>query len=248
METNTEYAEQRPGVAYWAGFADGRGIDVKAYWKLYDTLIYGYEGNIALEYEDFTKPIEDLEPECDRLRNIYLEQHKKTSNLLTAAVQTGQVKAGKEFSEAFIILMQMGQEFGMLDGKRQEYERYKKKADEMIKVDGEFIFSRQEFEQSLVAHGKSVNQAMQESQVEGGKFEALFNMMMKVSSAKNRAKRMNAMVPQMENYIKLGVKASMHSGGAEVNRTLMLKLDKMIRAAGGEKSEAVLLEQAGVAL
>ena len=242
METNTEYSTQRPGVTYWAGYLAGRGIELDAHWKIFDTLVYGFDGDIRFSKAEFENKIAELTPDCDRLKAVYEEQHEKVSNVLTRCVQTGEAQAGKEFSEHIITLIQMGQEFGALDGQRQENERYLKKANAMIAETGDFIISRQEYEGALMAHSKGVQDAMADYQMNGGKFEALFNNMMKTTNHKNRIKRMNVAAPILENYVKAGIRGAMYAGMLETNRYYIQKLDALISAAGGVKSEAVMME------
>ena len=241
METNTEYATQRPGVAFWAGYLMGLGIEVDAHWKIFDTLIYGFDGDVTFDKSEIENRIAELTPDCDRLKTLYEEQHKKVAEILSQCVQTGSMDAGRAFSENIITLVQMGQEFGHLDGMRQENERYLVKAEAMIAEAGEFVISRQEYEGSLVAHGKGAQKALSDYQVNGGKFEALFNNMMQTQSTKNRIKRMKRLEPFLEEYIKSAIRASMYAGAAEENRRYLAKLDAHIMAAGGAKSEAVLM-------
>ena len=242
METGTEYTTQRPGVAYWAGRLDGMGVELDAHWKLFDEYVYGFEGDVVLTEKEFTDKITEVTPECNRLKEIYENRFKEVQTLLDTAITTGATSDGKKFADAFIELAQMGQEFGAVDGQRQEAERYLKKAEEMKKVSGEFIFSRQEFESGMMIHGQNSQKALQDSHVAGGKFESMFNQMMKTLSKKNRIKRMNQLAPHMESYVKVGIKAAMHAGGAQFNREMMNKLDKLIQAAGGKKSEEAMLE------
>ena len=244
METGTEYTTQRPGVAYWAGRLEGMGIELDAHWKLFDEYVYGFDGDVVLSVEEFTNKIAELTPECDRLKALYETRFTEVQKMLSVAIETGDMKAGKKFADAFVELAQMGQEFGVLDGQRQEAERYLKKAEEMKAAAGEFLFSRQEFESGMMIHGKNSQAALQESNVAGGKFESMFNAMMKTLSKKNRIRRMNQLAPHMENYVKVGIKAAMHAGGATLNRELMNKLDKLIIAAGGKKREEIMLEMA----
>ena len=245
METNTEYQYQRDCVTYWIGYARGRGIEVKEFSKLFDAPLYGYEGEVTLSYEDITKRIEELTPECDRLKKLYEGQHEKVSKAIDTVVTTGLVSDGKVFSTEFIELLKMGQEFGHVDGARQENERYKKKADAMKEIAGEFLFSRQEFEGSTMAHAKGMTDCANISATSAGTFEALFNNMIKCQAKKTRIKHMTRAAPHMEAYVRESVKASMYAGALEENKTYINKLDKLIRAAGGARSEEVLLQKAG---
>lgn len=52
---------------------------------------------------------------------------------------------------------------------------------------------------------------------------------------------MSQAAPILEEYVKSYVRGAMYAGAAEINRELMMKLDKLITAAGGEKSEEVML-------
>lgn len=242
METDTEYRFQRDGIAFWVGVAVGKQIDVHLHSKqLLQAPLYGYEGDIRLDYEHFTGRIASINVLAAEAQRKY-EEHKAITNKLLADYAVEGVDPDAT-SKAVQEQVSYAYQFGLLDGARQENERYKKKADIMRAASGgDFVFVRQEFEQ-----------AMQSLLVEKNKQEMVVNAYAvqlgqtfdRAVQAKGKMKRQVAMVDFtkiMETYITESLKLGIYLGAAHENKLHLDKLTELIRAAGGAKSEAVMLE------
>jgi len=244
METNTEYQYQRDGVTLWIGIAKGLGIEVDAHISMFDQPLYGYEGEVFLPYETFEKRIAELKPDVSHLNNQYV------------AVKVNLEKTVDEFlhgdnSEgiyaAVDLMVQTGEKLGNIDGALQENARYKDKADKMRGAAGEFVFSRQEFETAAATLQKSAMNAQTALAALGGQMELIHaNVIRAAKDSPKREKLLEAYKAHLQKYLEINNQGAIFRGALQENYAYMTRLDKGIRAAGGAKSEAVLLEAANV--
>ena len=240
METDTEYRYQRDGVTFWLGIAIGRGKEVIAHCSMFDAPMYGYEGDMKLPYNTFTDAIREIEAKLPPLREQYDIARRQGAALIQNFAATG--KDGEEIVKAAQTQLAVGIQFGMLDGARQECERYQKKADAMIEKSGDFVFSRQEFDAAKQALQQKQAELMTKTNVLAGQVETLYKDCEKTTNLGKRRKRVNEFVEKYDEYTKATLTAAMIAGALNQNMKLLAEMDKLIRAAGGSKSEAVLLE------
>jgi hypothetical protein len=244
METNTEYQFQREGVAFWLGFCRGRGIDIYFADPTFTAPLYGYEGKVSVDYEEFPRRIAELQPQIDELSKVHaaaLLEVKKALELFIA-------NSGKDEENALIACIgrqvQIGSQLGELDGARQENKRYQGKADAMKDAnEGDFIFSRQEFE----TNAASLKQKMENENIAfisaGTQLGNVHQAIMKAAKGSPKRKQAaEAFSRVLQQYLQLNNRVSVYKGAAQENFRYMSYLDQYIRAAGGEKSEAVILE------
>ena len=145
METETEYFYQRDCVAFWTGFALGRGIEVEAHRiEIFNSLLYGYEGNISIDDQKFEEKLIALEPAIKEKATQYLAAQQKTNE----AISRFEKKPDNIEEIVFLVKQQviLASEFGILDGSYQENKRYIDKIATMKNETGEHLISRQEFE------------------------------------------------------------------------------------------------------
>lgn len=241
METTTEYAAQRPGVAFWVGYALGYGIEFESHVKMFDEPLYGYEGDIRLDYAMFDKRLNEVAQPLQDITNQYNAQKKSAEQYAAEFVATG--LHPENVHNAIMTAVQLATQFGILDGIRQEVVRYKGKADEMIKASGgDFVFSRQEFEGVLQALAKAHGEAILQAQAAGAQCHEQFEYAKKAKARERRHNRMKAFTAAVEEYIKAATKVGIYEGAGQENQRLIKELDALIRAAGGEKSAEVLME------
>jgi hypothetical protein len=135
------------------------------------------------------------------------------------------------------------EEFGVFDGARQENERYKRKADAMREASGgEFIFSRQEFEASGQALFKERNTAVGLGHTFAGRCEILLKDAANTKNMTLLRTRYKAFAEAYNEYMRINTAVGMYTGAMNENGSYLRTLDATIKAAGGAKSEAVLLE------
>lgn len=246
METNTEYQYQRDGVTLWLGIARGQGIELDLHINMInDAPLYGYQGEVVIKYEQFDERIAELTPEGEKLSHEYLAAMadvRKALEMFTADASTDNDKA---LYGAVMREVDLGFKLGMVDGAKQENQRYKDKADKMREASGgDFLFSRQEFESSAKIH-QDKHKAEETRWISIGTTLEHIHRAVK-NSAKGSPKR-DKMVEEyqkcLHDYLKANNIVGVYKGAMTENFNYMTWLDKHIRAAGGAKSEAVLLER-----
>lgn len=241
METDTEYRYQRDGVTFWMGIAIGRGIIVKAFCNFFDFPLYGYEGEVTLDNDEFDKRIAELAPQLEAAKVKYQETATKAAETVIAYLDKydnpqGVIDALKE-------QVIEGYNVHIISGMMQENERYKAKRDAMLQESGTFAFSRQEFE--MAARG--IAQDHDKTQKEYNAVAVACGMMFEKTKVKNRARRKHAMrefAGYARKYIEKAMYVGLAYGALQENVRYLEIMDKFIKAAGGAKSEAVLLEAA----
>lgn len=246
METNTEYTYQRDGVTLWIGVALGLGIDVDAHISMFDQPLYGYEGEVTFRYEQFVERIAELTPQIEKAGGEYHASVVNVQQAFRAFVDNGSVDNEAHLFEMVGRQRGMAEHLGKLDGAKQENEKYKRKADTMREASGgEFLFSRQEFESSAKALSDKAQEANVEFISAGTTLDHIHQNLKR--AAKDSPKRGNLLrmyEQQLKVYLSQANKVAVYSGAAQENFKIMTYLDKHIRAAGGARSEAALLEMA----
>ena len=240
METDTEYRYQRDGVTFWIGVCLGRGKELVANCGMFEAPLYGYEGDMRLDRSLFTDTIADCVSRLPALEAAYNEKRQATAECIRHFAATG--KDGEQIVKAVQAQLGDGIQFGMLDGAKQENERYLKKADAMIEKTGDFIFSRQEFDSARQALQKKQAELMTKSNVLAGQTEASYRAAEKIANLQRRRKRVEDFVRTLDEYVKVTITTAMIVGATNENNKYLGKLDALLKAAGGVKSEAVLLE------
>jgi len=243
METNTEYQFQREGVSFWLGFLKGRGIETYFADPTFNAPLYGYEGEVFIKYERFLERIDTLKPNAEKVQNEYRAAKVDFDLAFDRFAREG-LKFEKELITAIANLRAHGEQLGMYDGAMQENERYKAKADEMRAASGgEFVFSRQEFESNAKTNADKANQAFMQLNSIGTTLEHIHNNIKTAAKGSpKRAKYLNMYLDVIRQYWQVNNMIGVFKGVSTENFNYMAYLDKHIRAAGGEKSEAVILE------
>lgn len=244
METNTEYVYQRDGVTLWIGVALGRGIEVDAHIAMFDQPLYGYEGEVTFKYEQLAQRIDELKPLVEQAGKEY---HASVVNVQQALrAFTSDASAANEANLFGTVGRQreLSEKLGKLDGAMQENQKYKKKADVMRQASGgEFLFSRQEFESSAKALSDETNRTNIEFISAGTALDIIHSNLKRCAKNSPKQKKLVATYEkQLQVYLALANKVAVYNGAASENYRIMTWLDKHIRAAGGSKSEAALLE------
>lgn len=244
METNTEYQYQRDGVTLWVGVALGLGIEVDAHMTIFDQPLYGYEGEVVMKYEVITDRIAELSPQVDAANTEYMAAVVNVQQAIDAFAKD----AGKENEDRLFAVVgrqvELGTQLGHLDGAKQENERYQKKADTMRAASGEFLFSRQEFESAAAKLKEVAEKTNTEFISVGTTLQHIHDNLKRAAKNSPKHKRLlAAFLQHVQKYLQTNNKLSVYQGAAGENFRYMAYLDKHIRAAGGTKSEAVLLER-----
>lgn len=244
METNTEYQFQREGVSFWYGFALGKGIDLYFADDTFQCPIYGYEGEVSMKYEKFVDKIGELDPKLKEMDGKYPAAHLALKNAIdsfendSGVIQEQALHKAIEQSRTIIF------DLGVVDGALHENKRYKEKADSMRESAGEFIFSRQEFEAGARMAADKQNESLLNMNAIGVNLANLQKHMAQAAKgSKRRTELFKSYRAMFDQYLKACHLVAFYKGAADENMAYMIQLDKGIRAAGGEKSEEVLLKQ-----
>lgn len=242
LETQTEYFYQRGGFTFWLGVCIGKGIELELYSSVLDAPLYGYEGEVALEYSMFVDRIAELQPMVTELHKQYLIQVDASSRAFNRFLESGSRTDADEFMKLLEVQKQLGQQTSKIDGAQQENQKYVEKADAMKSRAETFLFSRQEFEGAARDMQQRAQVALQESSVAGGRCEVLFTSLIHNKKQKNRKRNGGEFLSQIKEHIEKLFYSSVFLGAYEENMRFLNILDASIKAAGGAKSEAVLLE------
>lgn len=238
MDTNTEYQHQRPGVAYWVGVADASGVELDFHGDLLESPLYGYEGNVKLPYSFFDKRLSEINPELKVAFDTYNATCEKSNDMIIDYLNNG----GRE--NVLIGLLQkqseLGANFGVQQGAKNEIEHYKNSADVSIKANGDYISTRQEFEFRAATFVKNRDVAIAATTEFGKKCQIAFDNLKGTINKAKRKNRTEQLKQAVSAYVQESVKVGMFDGAAKENRYLMSKLDELVRMAGGENSREIL--------
>jgi hypothetical protein len=244
METNTEYQFQREGVAFWIGFAKGHGVDLLFADPTFRAPLYGYEGKVSVEYAAFDERIDELKTHVPDIA----AQHKAAVLDVRKALDLYLMDGSKDNENTLHAcaekIVQITSQLGALDGAIQENGRYKAKADKMREASGgEFVFSRQEFEAAAASLQKQANSEQVKYIGYGTQLGIKQDEISKAPKGSPKREKLGKEFWSIfGTYLQTVNRMNLYKGAANENMQYMQYLDKYIRAAGGEKSEAVLLE------
>lgn len=243
METNTEYQFQREGVAYWYGYLKGRGVEVYFADPTFEAPLYGYEGKVSVEYEQFNQRIAELTPQVQTVSAEYKAAMAEMNMALSRFIEESSADNEQLVYAIADKVKGLGDRLGFLDGGIQENEKYRSKADKMLAASGSFLISRQEFESAVKALGDKVNEEHVKFIACGTQLGNAHNAIRQAAKGSKKREDIGKIYRQiLAQYLNINNQMAIYRGARDENIRYMLYLDKYIRAAGGSKSEAVLLE------
>ena len=240
METDTEYTYQRDGVTFWIGLAVGRGIRLNVNTDIFDFPLYGYQGEATIDFESFGKRIAELQPFLDAGQAKHAECIKQSNEAVADFLNGGHDP--QRVIDTLKVQVLAAYDANVFGGAIQENERYQRKAEAMTEKAGTFQFSRQEFEASKQGHTQEHGKYKQEADAAAGACTVLFQEARKHKNATRRREAFKKFADAARAYIEKSMFAGVHFGAMQENAEYLGKLDQLIKAAGGAKSEAVLLE------
>ena len=244
METNTAYQYQRDGVALWLGVARGMGVELDAHISLFDMPLYGYEGEVTIPYAKFGERIAELQPGLDDLSAQYKAAMIDLQKAFDLFAGDGSDKTEKILFTAAEKQRALSSALGEISGRMQENKRYQGKADTMTENAGTYLFSRQEFESAAAELKKAADTSNLEYVAYGNTLDHIHrNVKAAAKKSPKRLKLLDLYKQHIQEYLKLANRTALYVGASKENYEYLHWLDKHVRAAGGEKSEAVLLEQ-----
>jgi len=244
METNTEYQYQRDGVALWLGLARGLGMEIDAHISMFDQPLYGYEGEVTIPYETFERRVTELQPLLDDLTAQYQAAFFELQKAFDLFHGDGSQAVEQKLFATASRQRDIAQQLGEISGRMQENKKYRDKADTMKEAAGDFLFSRQEFESAASTTKTAADKSKLEFVSLGTQLDMIHrNVKVAAKGSRKRDQLMEAYMQQTHIYLQSANRTAVYIGASKENYEHLAWLDKHVRAAGGEKSEAVLLER-----
>lgn len=241
METNTEYQHQRPGVAYWIGFAEGKGITVDFHGELMTSPLYGYDGDVRLPYSYFDERIAELKLTAEKAQKEYNDYREVVKLATEKFIEDGQDPDA--LVKMFMRQIELAALFGLQNGAVQEVARYKKKADDQIQATGEHLFSRQEYEHAAASFTKERDTASYNAKAFGDECRRRFEYIKSTSNKGKRKHRLSLFIEMLTKYVQEASKVGTFDGASKENLLFMKRMDELVRMAGGDKSAEVMMDQ-----
>lgn len=247
METNTEYAHQRPCVAYWCGVAYGRGIEVDFHSKqFFQSPLYAYDGDITVRLEVFENRVKALSEEAKTV----LEEYKKAKLLVKEAVEAFRLdyKNGVERFEKYVNRQaELAHSFNLLDGAIQVNQRHVKACKIMEAETGNYFISRQVYEtemnnstNSWTAHQHNIKNA-------SDALKAKEDDLRDATAPGYRGRRCDEYLALVDEYVRAIGKAGLITGIGMESKYLMAIHDQNERMTGGKEAVKVLTQAEAVA-
>jgi hypothetical protein len=228
LTSNTEYAYQATNLAFWIGFAHGRGIDLelRCWLDEFNQRIYGYEGELQLDRAKFAARLEENETAFKTNKGALA----KLKERLDAAMLANEYDKVAQLSiELENVAMTAGETFGGTN----EARRYAEK---------DAVISRQEFERCAAQAQKDAEELKSWMEHAGGKCEYVWNVWRNNGNIA-ALEQLRAFLKEKGDFaFNLGVKA----GEYRENIYYMLEYDKALQAAGGVRALGKPEEYAGV--
>lgn len=242
METNTEYAHQRPGVAYWCGIAIGRGIEIDFHSKqFFHSPLYGYDGDITIRMEAFEDRIKTLSEDAKKALEAYKHAKLITENAINAF--SADYKAGWQSLERFVNQQaELAHQFNLLDGAIQTDARHAKACKVMEAESGTYFLSRQVYEGELNNSTNAWSGHQHNIRNASDALKAKEDELSQATSSGYRKRRCEEYKALVEEYVKAVGKAGLYTGIGMESRYLMNLHDQNERMSGGKEAVKVMAE------
>ncbi len=151
LEMESEYQYQRTGFGFWIGYLAALGVEVILYNSIFDSPIYGYEGDVALSSKDIEKRIAELTSELGDDKERYNQEAKVFLESLSGLLRED---ISAEIQRDLNELTKRSESAGILNGKIKESQRYLEKARAMEEKSGASVFSVGEFDGNRISFNK----------------------------------------------------------------------------------------------
>lgn len=151
METGSEYYFQRTGFAFWIGYLTALGINLTLYNSIFDSPIYGYEGDVLIPSFIFEKRISKLTKKLGNKRDEYNQEAKEFMDGLSLLSKKD---TSKIIRENFNKMTKLGEEAGIINGQIKQNQKYLEMAKAMEEVSQSSVFAAGQFDSSRTAYNK----------------------------------------------------------------------------------------------
>lgn len=156
LEHESEYVYQRTGFAFWSGYLAGIGAELVLVNSIFDSPMYGYEGDIAISSEYLQGRIRDLINELGHDREQYNQEAKTFLDDLSGL---SNADISKNIETGLNELIKRNERAGILNGQIKECQMYLEKARAMEATAGASVFSMGEFDGARHIYNNEYSQA-----------------------------------------------------------------------------------------
>ena len=227
LADEAEYRQQQPAAMFWTGIGIGKGIKWVSHSNMFDAPLYPDEMFVGLDKNIFDKKIKELTPQCEIVQKEYIEVKNKTQELFKHFEDVG--TGVTEFVESIRHQAEIGQKFGILDGARQENERFWTRSNAMEAMTGTYVFSRHEFARDQNAIGVRREEAKKQLIEAAGECQKLIDRIEpKVFDSERRA-QFKRLLEAIDVYVKLAVCVGMYTGAINEDQLFMDLVDEAMK-------------------
>lgn len=233
LEMESEYQYQRTGFGFWIGYLTALGIEITLYNSIFDSPMYGYEGDFAISADEINKRIKDLKAELGNDKDIYTSHANKLLESISGLLKRD---ISSEIVTELNDLTKKSERAGILNGKIKESQRYLEKAIAMENASGASVFALGEFDGNRIAFNKQYLEVRQEALLLNANIDQLLKKVLNLKKGSHKRQRAldefgNKVAELMNKNMLL-----LHVAGAiEENKYYVDSLKLSIRSIGGEK-------------
>ena len=233
MASMTEYTYQREGLKFWLGIALGRGVNVEmaSGHSMWSHLLYAYDGN------EITLPVEHFEERLKGYRELFDNYERQHLFMKTKMLTALEDVKYERFAKLLMERRELATRQGIIAGKMGVMQTYVEELTKILETVERPPFDRHAIE---LAAAKSAERAEEKRDLmnhSAGVVEYVFNIWKQHNSRPYR----DQLKELVEGYIKHAYDMGALQGGYVEGVELMQALDKLLQAAGGEKSIAPLM-------
>lgn len=183
LETESEYRHQRTGFGFWVGYLAALGVNLEIHNHIFNSLIYGYEGDIALSSKDIQKRIDELK------KGLGGDYHAEANRLLGSIEGLFKRDISSEIQQGLLNLTKNYELNGITSGQIKESERYLEKALAMEKEAGVSVFSMGEFDGTRIDYSKQYSKERIETETINAKLTVSMEKIISLKPKSHKRKR-----------------------------------------------------------
>ena len=219
LSSNTEYHYQAINYAYWIGYADGRpdiNLDLECWHQEFNQPIYGFEGELQIGSEYFSKHFQVHEKVWKDKKNTTAKLDNKIDNAILDAKFE---KAG----ELSLVLENANTSTGEAFGKMQEAERYAERTNQISRQEFERVAAQAQLDGEM--HEKNMNHS-------AGKCEYVWNVWKQTGHLEAKNQFRTFLKEKNEHAFEMGLALGVFRENMEYQK----EYDALVTAAGGKRA------------
>ena len=230
LADEAEYRQQLPAAMFWMGIGVGRGVKFISHSKMFDAPLYPLETFIGLDKNIFGDYVILLEPQCKQANEDYIKTKTEAEAAIKDFYDTGARK--DEMLKAVWKQAEYGQRFGILDGARQENERYFRRSTAMENMTGTYVFSRHEFTRDQTQMGVQRNQAIVNINNAAAECQRMIERIEPKVFDSTRRHQFKELETLIDTYVKCAVIVGMFTGAINEDQRFIELYDEAMKSGG----------------